>query len=168
METLPGFAVDPSADVPWLRESTKQLTLRPGAHAIVRVTLDSGVPQITQPGDYSAQLVFGSTTPYTLPAAPVTLHVAPPKSQSPVTGTIYGVTAHGGTAPLAGATVRLSGSAASYTLTTDTHGHYAVAPTLSGQPLTITVSSGGYQSVVTEVNLKTGAKVTENITLTRK
>ncbi|MCO6008498.1 hypothetical protein NE236_26325 [Actinoallomurus purpureus] len=86
VETLPGFGVDPSANVPWLRESTKQLTLPPRAQATVRVTLDSGVPQISQPGGYSAQLVFGSTTPYTLPAAPVTLHVAPPKSQSPATG----------------------------------------------------------------------------------
>jgi N-acetylneuraminic acid mutarotase len=77
VETLPGYGVDPGVDVPWLNESTRQLTLEPGEHAIVTVTLDAGVAQIAKPGDYSAQLVFGSTTPYPLPAARVTMHVAP-------------------------------------------------------------------------------------------
>ena len=80
VETLPGYSVDPTADVPWLAESTRQLTLRPGGCATVVITLDAGVPAITRPGDYGARLEFGSDTPYPLAAAPVTLHVAPPKS----------------------------------------------------------------------------------------
>jgi len=76
VETLPGY----TDDAPWLHESTQRVTLRPGESATVTVTLDARVAQITKPGDYSAQLVFDSTTPYPLSPAEVTMHVAPPKS----------------------------------------------------------------------------------------
>jgi len=75
VEYLPGYAVDPSANVPWLAESTTQLTLWPYQRVTVTVTLDTSAAQITQPGTYSAELVFGTTTPYPLPAVPVTLTV---------------------------------------------------------------------------------------------
>ncbi|WP_405590929.1 carboxypeptidase regulatory-like domain-containing protein [Streptomyces sp. NBC_01190] len=75
VENLPGFAVDPASDVPWLKESTRRLTLRPGAKATVTVTLDAGAPGVTGPGDYRARLDFGTDTPYALPSAAVTLHV---------------------------------------------------------------------------------------------
>ncbi|WP_103887177.1 Kelch repeat-containing protein [Actinacidiphila yanglinensis] len=78
VETLPGFAVDPTSDVPWLKESTRRLTLRPGASATVTVTLDAGSTAVTGPGDYRARLDFGTDTPYALPAAVVTLHVTAP------------------------------------------------------------------------------------------
>jgi N-acetylneuraminic acid mutarotase len=77
VEYLPGYAVDPSANVPWLSESTTKLTLRPGQRATVTVTLDAGASQVTQPGTYSAQLVFGSNTPYGVPPVSVTLTVNP-------------------------------------------------------------------------------------------
>ncbi|WP_211265574.1 Kelch repeat-containing protein [Actinacidiphila oryziradicis] len=78
VENLPEY----TDDAPWLNESTQRLTLRPGERATITVTLDARVAQITKPGDYSAQLVFDSTTPYPLPAAKVTMHVAPPKSKT--------------------------------------------------------------------------------------
>ncbi|WP_307795323.1 Kelch repeat-containing protein [Actinacidiphila acididurans] len=80
VETLPGYGVDPTTDVPWLSESRHEVTLRPGESTTVAVLFDAGVPQITRPGDYAARLVFGSSTPYALPAAPVTLHVAAPSA----------------------------------------------------------------------------------------
>jgi N-acetylneuraminic acid mutarotase len=81
VEYLPGYAVDPSANVPWLAESATRLTLRPHQRATVTVTLDAGASQVTQPGTYSAQLVFGSSTPYQIPPVPVTLTVNPPNAQ---------------------------------------------------------------------------------------
>nr|WP_246144576.1 carboxypeptidase regulatory-like domain-containing protein [Actinacidiphila oryziradicis] len=168
VENLPGYSVDPTADIPWLSESTKQLTLRPGASATVTVTLDSGVPQITQPGDYSAQLEFGTNTPYLLPAAPVTLHVSPPKNWGTVTGTLYGATADGGAVPLAGATVQITGQTRSYTLTTDAVGHYTLSLLVPDKPLTFGVSADGYQPVATSVKLKKGATVTRDFTLTHQ
>lgn len=76
-EILPGYSIDGTADVPWLAESTTQLTLRPGATAIIRIRLDA---RRVQPGDYYALLEFGTNTPYPLPAVPVALHVAVPRS----------------------------------------------------------------------------------------
>jgi N-acetylneuraminic acid mutarotase len=78
VENLPGFAVDPASDVPWLEESTHRVTLRPGASATVTVTLDARAGQGLVPGDYRARLDFGSDTPYTLAPAAVTLHVTAP------------------------------------------------------------------------------------------
>ncbi|MCA1218812.1 Kelch repeat-containing protein [Streptomyces sp. 8L] len=77
VENLPGFAVDPASDVPWLKESTHRLTLRPGASTTVTVTLDGNLT--TGPGDYRARLDFGTDTPYALPSVGVTLHVTSPR-----------------------------------------------------------------------------------------
>ena len=82
-EYLPGFAVDPTASVPWLAESATRLTLRPHQWATVTVTLDAGASKITQPCTYSAELVFGSSTPYPLPPVPVTLTVSRPANMAP-------------------------------------------------------------------------------------
>ena len=76
-EYLPGYAVDPTASVPWLAASSTRLTLRPHQRVTLTVTLDAGVSQVTQPGTYSARLVFGSSTPYPLAPVPVTLTVNP-------------------------------------------------------------------------------------------
>ncbi|MFI9384523.1 carboxypeptidase regulatory-like domain-containing protein [Kutzneria sp. NPDC052558] len=75
VEYLPGYAVDPSAGVPWLAASATHLTLRPHQRVTFTVTLDSS--PISQPGKYTAALVFGSSTPYPIPAVPVTLTVNP-------------------------------------------------------------------------------------------
>ncbi|MFL4901991.1 kelch repeat-containing protein [Streptomyces sp. MMS24-I2-30] len=168
VEGLPGYSVDPTADVPWLRESTRQLTLRPGASATVAVTLDARFPQVTQTGDYYAQLEFGSDTPYPSPAAAVALHVTPPKSWSTVSGTVKGATASGGTAPLAGAGIRVAGHRTSWTASTDKDGHYTLELPFSGMPLTFGVSADGYQPAETEVRLKKGATVAKDVALTRK
>jgi hypothetical protein len=58
--------------VPWLGERTQRLTLRPGASTTLTVSFDA---KGTAPGDHTAALTFGSTTPYPLPALPVTFHV---------------------------------------------------------------------------------------------
>ena len=74
-EYLPGYAVDPAADVPWLAEGVTRLTLRPHQRVTVTVTLTAGTSPVTPTGTYRARLVFGSTTPYPLPSVPVTLTV---------------------------------------------------------------------------------------------
>ena len=85
-EYLPGFAVDPTAGVPWLAESATRLTVRPHQRVTVTVTLDAGASKITQPCTYSAELVFGSSTPYPLPPVPVTLTVSRPATLAPARG----------------------------------------------------------------------------------
>jgi N-acetylneuraminic acid mutarotase len=81
-EYLPGYDVDPTATVPWLAESATQLTLRPHQRVTVTVTLDASASAVTQPGTYTARLVFGSSTPYPLPPVPVTLTVTPSSAQA--------------------------------------------------------------------------------------
>jgi N-acetylneuraminic acid mutarotase len=79
VENLPGFAVDPASDVPWLKESSRRITLPPGATTTVTVTFDTTGAAITGPGDYHARLDFGTDTPYALPSIAVALHVTAPQ-----------------------------------------------------------------------------------------
>ncbi|WP_237554580.1 MULTISPECIES: carboxypeptidase regulatory-like domain-containing protein [unclassified Streptomyces] len=168
VEVLPGYDQGGTADVTWLAESVQQLTLQPGASATVTVTEDASVPEITQPGDYTAQLALGSDTPYSLSAVPVTLHVAPPKTWGKITGTVLGATTAGGTAPLAGATVQIDSWASSYTLTTTADGTYALWLDTRNNPLTVIVAKDGYQPAVATVKLTKGGTVTSNWTLKKK
>jgi N-acetylneuraminic acid mutarotase len=76
VEYLPGYAVDSGADVPWLGESSTQLTVRAHQQVTITVTMDARAAQsITRPGDYAAELVFGSSTPYYVAPVAVSLTV---------------------------------------------------------------------------------------------
>ncbi|WP_435132455.1 carboxypeptidase regulatory-like domain-containing protein [Actinacidiphila sp. bgisy144] len=80
VEVLPGYGPTGATDVRWLRESRRTLTLRPGQHATVTVTLTaSAAGGITKTGVYDAELPATSDTPYHVPAVPVTLTVKPSK-----------------------------------------------------------------------------------------
>ncbi len=64
-EVLPGFTdCDAVADVSWLSLSPTTLTIQPGKSAKVTVTLNADVPDITQPGTYTANVTVGTDTPY--------------------------------------------------------------------------------------------------------
>ncbi|MEU6345912.1 carboxypeptidase regulatory-like domain-containing protein [Streptomyces sp. NPDC046977] len=168
VEVLPGYDQGGASDVDWLAESVQQLTLQPGASAVVTVTLDATAASITQPGDLTAGLSVGTDTPYSVPRIPVALHVAPPKTWGKIAGLVLGNTATGGTAPLAGATVQIDSWASSYTLTTAADGTYGLWLDVRNNPLTVIVAKDGYQPTVTTIKLKKGETVTGNFTLKRK
>ncbi|MFI5758490.1 carboxypeptidase regulatory-like domain-containing protein [Streptomyces sp. NPDC051569] len=168
VETLPGYDQAGGADVTWLSESAEELTVQPGKTATVTVTLDATVPEVTQPGDYNAGLSFTTDTPYLIPRVPVTLHVAPPKTWGKITGTVLGVTASGGTAPLGGVTVQIDSWATSYTLTTGPDGTYALWLDARNNPLTVIAAKDGYQPTVATVKIKKKETVTSDFTLKRK
>jgi hypothetical protein len=168
VELLPGYDQVGSSDVSWLGESAQQLTVQPGASSTVTVSLDASVPEVTQPGDFTAQLTLGSDTPYTLASVPVTLHVAPPKTWGKITGTVLGATASGGTAPLAGATVQIDSWTAAYSLTTASDGSYALWLDTRNNPLTVIVAKDGYQPTVATVKIQKGVAVVSNFPLKRK
>ncbi|MCX5400768.1 carboxypeptidase regulatory-like domain-containing protein [Streptomyces sp. NBC_00102] len=163
-EVLPGYD-QVVEDVTWLDVDRSRVTLAPGASAVVAVSLDSTVDEITRPGVYTANLGVGSDTPYRVSAIPVTMHVDPPKNWGAYTGTILGSDGTGGTVPLAGATVRIDGRASSHTLTAAADGTFALWTDARGAPLTVTVSRDGYQSAVAEVKLQKGRTTTGNFTL---
>ncbi|WP_434056952.1 carboxypeptidase regulatory-like domain-containing protein [Streptomyces shenzhenensis] len=168
VEVLPGYDQGESSDVSWLSESGQQLTLQPGKSSKVTITLDASVAEVTQPGDFTAQLSFSTDTPYSVPRLPVEMHVAPPSTWGKITGTVLGVTAGGGTAPIAGATVQIDTWATSYTLTTDAHGGYALWLDVRNNPLQVIVAKDGFQPTVATVKIKKRSTVTKDFTLKRK
>jgi hypothetical protein len=72
-------AVDPGASIPWLAESATRLSLQPHERRTITVTMDASTSQSTQPGSYTAELVFGSSTPYPISPVAVALTVTAPK-----------------------------------------------------------------------------------------
>jgi N-acetylneuraminic acid mutarotase len=168
VELLPGYSQQEATGTSWLSESTSQFTLQPGASTTVTVTLDSAVPEITQPGDYTARLSLASDTPYPAQRVPVTLHVDPPATWGKITGTVLGATAGGGTTPLAGATVQINSWAAAYSLTTASDGRYSLWLDSRNNPLTVIVTKEGYQPVVATLKVVKGAVVTTGYTLKKQ
>ena len=68
-ELLPGYDQPDVTDVTWLTESATSVTLAPGASTTLTVTLDASVPEITQPGTFTAAISLATDTPYA--SAPV-------------------------------------------------------------------------------------------------
>ncbi|MFE5995253.1 kelch repeat-containing protein, partial [Streptomyces sp. NPDC056453] len=163
-EVLPGYG-QAAADVKWLALGTQQATLAPGASTTVVVTLDASAAEITQPGAYTAKLVVGTDTPYSVSPILVTMHVNPPRTWGKYAGTVLGSDGKGGTAPLAGVTVQIDSWASSYTLKTGKDGTYALWLDIRNNPLTVIAAKDGYQPITTTVKIVKGATTTGNFTL---
>jgi hypothetical protein len=146
VEVLPGFGqCGAPADVPWLSESATNVTLAPGGTATLTVTMNAGAKVVTQPGAYTAQLVYGTDSPYPVTATAVTMTVTPPRSWGKITGTVTGLACDGTSAPLAGATVQVNSWAAHHTLITGKDGSYALWLDRRNNPLTVIVAKDGWQ-----------------------
>jgi hypothetical protein len=168
VELLPGYNQPDSCDVTWLSESTQQVTLQPGQSTTITVTLDSSVPEITQPGTFYAALTLNNDTPYSMPRIPVTMQVAPPSTWGKITGTVLGLNSDSTTPPLAGATVEIQSAGGNYSLTTAADGTYALWLDARNRPLTVIAAKDGYQPTVTTVKISRGTSTTVNFTLTLK
>lgn len=140
-EVLPGYGGcgDSSG---WLATSADRITLQPGASATLTVTLDPTATGVAQPGAYTTRLVLDADTPYPATALPVTMTVQPPPAWGKLTGK---VTAATDGAPIHGATVQIETGAASYTLTTNAKGEYALWLAAGGGPVQIIVARERYQ-----------------------
>ncbi|MDX6353557.1 MAG: hypothetical protein QOF98_460, partial [Streptomyces sp.] len=160
-EVLPGYDQVDAADVTWLSESTGTVTLAAGASTTLTVTLDASVPEITQPGVFTASLTLGTDTPYRLTPIGVSLTVKPPSTWGKITGTVKTSTG----APLAGATVQINTWATHYTLKTGTDGSYGLWLDVRNNPLTLIVAKDGYQPTTTTVKIVKGTTTTSNFTL---
>jgi hypothetical protein len=158
-EQLPGFSDCATAnDVSWLSLSATSVTLQPGEQTTVTVTLDSNVPEITQPGAFNASLTYRTDTPYSVPATSVTLNVKPPKTWGKIAGT---VTTVDGT-PIAGVTVQIDSWANNYTLRTDANGNYQLWLDVRNNPLTVIAAKDGFQPQVKTVKIVRGTTTTVN------
>ena len=144
----------------WLSATPTTLTLAPGGSATVSVTVNAGVPDVTQPGTYTASLSVSTDTPYAIPAIPVSMTVNPPKTWGKVTGTVTGPSG-----PIAGATVQINGKTAHWTLKTDATGHYQLWLDVANNPLQVICAKDGFQPQVAKVRIAKGATTTLNFAL---
>ncbi|GIH15502.1 carboxypeptidase regulatory-like domain-containing protein [Rugosimonospora africana] len=161
-EVLPGFTnCADNTQVPWLSESPTTITLQPGASAKVTVTVDASVAAITQPGKYTGEVVVATDTPYLTAPIAVSMTVNPPKTWGKITGT---VTSAVDGSPVAGATVAITTSAATYSLKTDKNGHYGLWLD-ARDGLQVIVAKDGYLPQVTTVRIKKGTTTTANFAL---
>lgn len=170
-EMLPGY--DQCGDgfhLPWLSVSSGGLDLKPGQSATVTLTVNSS--SITQPGTLTAALGIGTDTPYPVAPVTVTTTVTPPASWGELAGTV--TDAATGKA-IAGATVQLCARydtqtgdcGTSYTLRTDTTGHYQLWLDQSESPLQLIVAKDDYQQEIRVVTVKGGHTTTVDVALNR-
>jgi N-acetylneuraminic acid mutarotase len=160
-EVLPGMAdCGDTGQVSWLSSNPMTLTLAPGASAEVTVTGNANVPDITQPGTYTAAIVIGTDTPYHAPNLPVSMKVDPPKSWGKITGTVSGPSG-----PLPGATIQISTTAGHWTLRTDASGHYQLWLDAQNNPLQVICADNGYQSQMATTKIKREATTTLDFAL---
>jgi len=80
------LAVKP--EVSWLSENPITGTVPVSASQTVNIIFDAGITEVTQPGDYFAQLRVTSDTPYPAATIPVTMTVTPPDSYGELAGTV--------------------------------------------------------------------------------
>jgi N-acetylneuraminic acid mutarotase len=162
-EVLPGFTnCGAASDVSWLGLGTTEVTLAPGKSAKVTVSLNADVPDITQPGLYTAAVSLGTDTPYAVPAVPVSMTVNPPKTWGKIAGTIK--SAADGKA-IAGATVQIDTWASSYTLKTKADGTYQLWLDTRNNPLQLIVAKDGFQPQIAKVKITKGATTTTDFSL---
>jgi N-acetylneuraminic acid mutarotase len=167
VEILPGFDQGGTTDVSWLSESATTFTLAPGQSKKVKVTLDAAVPEITQPGTFTASIVVGTDTPYQVPPVPVSFTVNPPTSWGKVLGVVSAKAADGTITPLAGATVEIDSPTSQYTLKTGADGSYALWLSSTNHPLTLIVAKDGYRPQTRVVPIAAGKRTTANFTLVK-
>jgi N-acetylneuraminic acid mutarotase len=167
-EVLPGLDVcGAPADVTWLSEDPTSGTVPASGSVDVAVHFDAGVAEVTQPGDYLAQLTFKENTPYTVPPVGATMHVTPPASWGKLQGTVVGLQrCDSPGAVLANAAVHVDGTTQDVDLKTDANGYYAWWMDSANSPLSITVHRAGWvDQTHAGVAINPGQTTTEDFTL---
>jgi len=162
-EVYPGLTeCGEAVDVPWLSENPVTGTLKAGGDfTVIEVTFDTRVPEINQPGLYTALLKAKEDTPYASPEVSVAMNVLPPATWGKVTGSITGLgycDAAGN--PLPNATVEISGIA---TTRSNASGLYTYW--LEQGDYTLIVSAPGYVSQVLDVTVSAGETSTHDFAL---
>ncbi len=156
---LQGF----SGDAPWLSENPITGTVAAdGGTALVDVTFDAGVPEVTQPGEYYATLNVHSDDPVQGKiGVPVTLTVLP----LPSMGRVHGYVLDACTGAPVEATVDIAGgNPISQTQSNKDTGYYSAWLYAGDYPLTF--SATGYLDAVDNVTIIAGETVAVDVSMT--
>ena len=158
-------------DVTWLMETPVTGTVAALTGQPVAITFDANAPEVTQPGQYYAQLKITEDTPYDAAKVPVTLTVNPPANWGKLTGAITGLgycdAAPG--APLEKAAVYIQGGMGfTRTLETDVGGVYHFWLDQAKSPLTVTIGYAEYMTrTLAGVSVSAGLTTTQDAALRR-
>jgi N-acetylneuraminic acid mutarotase len=165
-QLLPGYAACDTGDpVPWMSATGSGTTLQPGSSVTVTVSVNAAA--VTQPGTYAAVLDVRNDTPYATGTVGVTMTATPPSTWGKITGTVTGKACTGGSAPLPGATVVVTGKVSSYTLRTDANGTYTLWLDKANGTLSITAVANGWFPTTVSTKVLAGRTTAANLTLTR-
>ncbi|MYX39450.1 MULTISPECIES: carboxypeptidase regulatory-like domain-containing protein [unclassified Streptomyces] len=164
---LPGYDA-PHGDVAWLAGRASSSSVGAGRTAELTVTVDARAMGPADAGAHRARLVVDSDGPYASVTVPVTMTVVAPPGWTRLSGTVSGSGRHGGTTPLAGATVRVGSGAGAHTLSTAADGTYRLWLPPSGGGVPLAVSAEGYRSAERTVRPRGRDAVTVDVVLTRR
>jgi hypothetical protein len=148
-------------DVPWLASQPVSGTVASLSAEAIMVTLDAGVAEIAQPGQYTAQLRIVDDTPYNAAAIPITMTVSAPADWGKLAGVVTGLgRCDTPEMPLATATVEIHGLA---TTQPDANGQYGYW--MSQGTYTVTVSAPGYVPQVFAATIVAGQTTSQDAAL---
>jgi hypothetical protein len=155
-------------DVPWLSTAPITGTMAPSASEVITVTFDASVPEVTQPGQYHAEVRIKHVTPYDLPTIPVTMTVTPPPTWGRLTGTVRGLGhCDANPAPLEDVTLLIEGSSGmTWKLQADIDGTYQLWLDEIHSPLTLSATHPDHElGQATGVTIVGGATTTQDFDL---
>jgi uncharacterized repeat protein (TIGR02543 family) len=154
--------------VPWISEAPISGTLGTNAAQSTQLVWNASVPEVTQPGIYTASLKINNNDPNAQSArVPVALTVLPAATQGLLTGVVSttGV-CDVNLASINGAQVLIQGSAGFViTLTTSAAGSYGYYVDSAQSPFTVTASYLDHPTTAYSVNVTGGVTATQNFTL---
>ncbi|MDX3095067.1 carboxypeptidase regulatory-like domain-containing protein [Streptomyces sp. ME19-03-3] len=163
---LPGYDAS-HGDVAWLAGKASAPSVGAGRTAELTVTVDARDMGPADAGAHRARLVIDSDGPYASVTVPVTMTVVAPQGWTHLSGTVSGARPHGGSTPLAGATVRVGTGSGAYTLSTAVDGTYQLWLPAAGRTVPLAVSADGYRTAERTVKLSGRGAVTADVVLAR-
>ncbi|NYI81064.1 carboxypeptidase regulatory-like domain-containing protein [Nocardioides panzhihuensis] len=132
----------------WLDIQPPTFTLAPGQSVVAVASFTAAVDQ---PGTYTADVVIGNNTPYTVAPVPATMTVKAPAGWGKITGTVSG-----SGEPIEDAVVALDGVSYDVTLRTDSDGRYAYWMQKSNAPLQVVVAADGFVPATKKAQIVAG------------
>ncbi len=150
-----------AGDLAWLATDPSEGSVSALGSETITVTLDASVPEIAQPGAYTAAIRVVDDSPYTADEVQVTMNVNPPLGWGKLSGAVTGLgycDAPGG--PLAKASVDIQGVAA---VESDPSGLYSYW--MPAGAYQVIVSASGYISQTLDVSISAGQVSVQDVSL---